>query len=111
VKQPARLHYAGIDWATRTHAVCVVDQTGAVRARFQVPNTGRSFAGLCKRLAKLGVAGVAIERPTGRWSRPWWTTGDLAHLARRGGLRPGQAPRGGEAAGCLNPSPTPKGLT
>jgi Transposase len=65
VKQPARLHYAGIDWATRTHAVCVVDQTGAVRARSQVPNTGRSFAGLCKRLAKLGVAGVAIERPDG----------------------------------------------
>ena len=65
MKQPARLHYAGIDWATRTHAVCVVDQTGAVRARFEIPNTGRSFAGLCKRLAKLGVTGVAIERPDG----------------------------------------------
>jgi transposase len=65
VKQPARLHYAGIDWATRTHAVCVVDQSGAVRASFQVPNTGKSFAGLCLRLAKLGVAGVAIERPDG----------------------------------------------
>ena len=65
MKQPATLHYAGIDWATRTHAVCVVDQTGAVRARFQIPNTGKSLAGLCKRLAKLGVAGVAIERPDG----------------------------------------------
>jgi transposase len=65
VKQPAKLHYAGIDWATRTHAVCVVDQTGAIRARFEVPNTGKSFAGLCRRLGKLGVAGVAIERPDG----------------------------------------------
>jgi transposase len=65
VKQPPTLHYAGIDWATRTHAVCVVDQTGAIRARFQVPNTGKSFAGLIKRLGKLGVAGVAIERPDG----------------------------------------------
>jgi len=65
VKQPATLHYAGIDWATRTHAVCVVDQTGAIRARFQVPNTGKSFAGLIKRLAKLQVAGVATERPDG----------------------------------------------
>jgi transposase len=65
VKQPATLHYAGIDWATRTHAVCVVDHTGAIRARFEVPNTGKSFAGLCKRLGKLGVAGVAIERPDG----------------------------------------------
>jgi transposase len=57
--------YAGIDWATRSHAVCVVDHTGAVRARFQVPNTGKTFAGLVRRLVKLGVAGVAIERPDG----------------------------------------------
>jgi transposase len=59
------LHYAGIDWATKTHAVCVVDQAGQIRARFQVPNTGKSFTGLIKRLGKLGVAGVAIERPDG----------------------------------------------
>jgi transposase len=59
------LSYAGIDWATRTHAVCVVDQTGAIRARFEVPNTGKSFTGLIKRLSKLGVAGVAIERADG----------------------------------------------
>jgi transposase len=65
VKQPAALHYAGVDWATRTHAVCVVDPHGAIRARFEVPNTGKSYAGLCKRLARLGVAGVAIERPDG----------------------------------------------
>jgi transposase len=65
VKQPATLHYAGVDWATRTHAVCVVDPNGAIRARFEVPNTGKSYARLCKRLIKLGVAGVAIERPDG----------------------------------------------
>ena len=63
--QPAMAHYAGVDWATRTHAVCVVDAHGAIRARFQVPNTGKSFTGLCKRLVKLAVAGVAIERPDG----------------------------------------------
>ena len=65
MKQPAALHYAGVDWASRTHAVCVVDHTGAIRARFEVPNTGKSFAGLCQRLGRLGVAGVAIERPDG----------------------------------------------
>jgi transposase len=65
VKQPATTCYAGIDWATRTHTVCVVDPTGAIRARFEVPNTGKSFAGLIKRLVRLGVAGVAIERPDG----------------------------------------------
>jgi transposase len=62
---PTRLHDGGIDWATRTHVVCVVDQTGAIRARFEVPNTGKGFTGLIKRLGKLGVVGVAIERPDG----------------------------------------------
>jgi transposase len=65
VKQPATQHDAGVDWATRSHAVCVVDQHGAIRARFKVPNTHKSLTGLGKRLAKLKVAGVAIERPDG----------------------------------------------
>jgi transposase len=65
VKQPTRLHYAGIDWAAKLHVVGVVDAAGAIRARFQVPNTGKSFTGLCRRLAQLGVDGVAIERPDG----------------------------------------------
>ncbi|HVD13035.1 MAG TPA: IS110 family transposase [Actinomycetota bacterium] len=57
--------FAGIDWATKTNAVCVVDAHGSIRARFEVPNTGKTFAGLVRRLAKLTVAGVAIERPDG----------------------------------------------
>jgi transposase len=65
VKQLPKLHYAGIDWATKTHAVCVVDQAGQIRARFQVPNSGKGFTGLIKRLGSLGVAGVAIERSDG----------------------------------------------
>jgi hypothetical protein len=62
VNQPL---FAGIDWATKTHAVCVVDQHGTIRARFQVANTGKSFTGLVRRLGKLAVVGVAIERPDG----------------------------------------------
>jgi transposase len=65
VKQRSKQFFAGIDWASKTHAVCVLDDTGAIRARFEVSNTGRSFAGLVKRLCKLGVIGVAIERPDG----------------------------------------------
>ncbi len=65
MKPCPQLLHAGIDWATRTHVVCVVDHTGAIRARFQILNSGKSFAGLCKRLVKLAVAGVAIERPDG----------------------------------------------
>jgi transposase len=57
--------FAGVDWATKTHAVCVVAADGAIRARFEVPNTGKTFTGLVKRLGKLQVAGVAIERGDG----------------------------------------------
>jgi transposase len=60
-----QLLYAGIDWASRTHAVGVVDDHGGIRARFEVPNTGKGFGGLIRRLTKLQVAGVAIERPDG----------------------------------------------
>jgi transposase len=57
--------WCGLDWAARTHAVCVVEDTGRIRARFEVPNNGKTFAGLIKRLCKLKVTGVAIERPDG----------------------------------------------
>jgi transposase len=63
VKAGGRL--AGIDWASKTHAVCVLEPDGVIRARFEIPNTGKSFAGLLKRLVKLGVQVVAIERPDG----------------------------------------------
>ena len=58
-------HWCGLDWASHTHAVCVVDDAGGIRARFELPNTGKSFAGLVKRLVKIQVEGVAIERPDG----------------------------------------------
>jgi transposase len=54
-----------VDWATKTHAVCVVAADGTIRARFEVPNTGKTFTGLVKRLGRLQVAGVAIERADG----------------------------------------------
>jgi transposase len=60
-----QLLYADIDWATSTHAVAVVDDQGGIRARFEVPNTGKGFGGLIRRLVKLQVTGVVIERPDG----------------------------------------------
>jgi transposase len=63
VKEQRR--WAGLDWATAAHAVCVVEDDGGIRARFEVPNTGKSFDGLIKRLVRLGVHGTAIERPDG----------------------------------------------
>jgi len=64
VKQEGQL-FAGLDWASKTHAVCVVDDTGAITVRFEIPNTGKTFTGLVKRLSKLGVDAVAIERCDG----------------------------------------------
>jgi transposase len=62
---PTPTLYAGIDWATNTHAVCVITDHGSIRAQFDVPNTGKTFTGLVRRLTNLTVAGVAIERPDG----------------------------------------------
>jgi Transposase and inactivated derivatives len=45
--------------------VCVVDDAGNIKIRFEIANTGKTFAGLVKRLVKLGVEGVAIERCDG----------------------------------------------
>jgi transposase len=60
---PSRV--AGLDWASRLHAVCVLEPDGQVRARFDVPHTGAELRGLTRRLVKLGVGQVAIERPDG----------------------------------------------
>ena len=57
--------FAGIDWASQTHMICVVDQDGAITVRFEIPNTGKTFNGLVKRLTKLRVEGIAIERCDG----------------------------------------------
>ena len=60
---PSRV--AGLDWASRLHAVCVLDPDGQVRARFEVPHTGSELRGLTRRLVRLSVSQVAIERPDG----------------------------------------------
>jgi len=64
VKRDGKL-FAGLDWASKTHMVCVVDDAGKIKVRFEIPNSGKSFTGLVKRLTKLGVEGVAIERCDG----------------------------------------------
>jgi len=64
VATPPRF-YAGLDWASKTHAVCVVDAHGTIRARFEIANTGKTFTGLVNRLVKLQELGVAIERSDG----------------------------------------------
>lgn len=57
--------FAGLDWASQTHAVCVIDAHGAVCEHFDIAHDGAGLAELCRRLAGHGKPPVAIERPSG----------------------------------------------
>ena len=66
---PSAQFFAGIDWASEIHAVCVVDAAGEVVSKFTITHTADGIATLARRLGKLGDPGdipVAIERPDGR---------------------------------------------
>lgn len=61
--------FAGIDWASDEHAVCVIDDDGRVLDRFAIGHTADGFERLIRRLARHGQPAdlpVAIERPDGR---------------------------------------------
>jgi hypothetical protein len=64
------LFYVGIDWAAETHAVCVLDPTGRIKAQFMIGHTAAGFAELLHRLGRLAGdpadVAVGIERPDGR---------------------------------------------
>ena len=57
--------FAGIDWAGEEHALCVVDADGRILEGRRYRHDERGLTALCDRLAELGVALVAVERPDG----------------------------------------------
>lgn len=57
--------YAGLDWASRNHAVCVIDQSGKPLIQLEVSHDAAGLGELCRRLKTAGVSAVAIERPSG----------------------------------------------
>ena len=58
--------FVGIDWASRAHAVCIVDQPGRVRWQGSVPHTTEGLTELVGRLRRFrGRLRVALERPSG----------------------------------------------
>jgi transposase len=59
--------YAGLDWASAEHAVCVIDDRGTVVERFTVAHTAEGLADLVRALRRLagGPIKIAIERPSG----------------------------------------------
>ena len=64
------IRFAGVNWASAAHAICLVDAGGTIVERFEVAHSARGLDELCRRLVRARVDRVAIERPTGRWSMP-----------------------------------------
>jgi len=58
-------YFAGIDWASRTHAVCVIDATGKVVLRFDIAHSAEGIERLIRQLRSFKGLAVAIERPSG----------------------------------------------
>ena len=57
--------FAGLDWASRTHAVCVIDERGTVCERLDIAHDAAGLRQLQRRLIHFDRAPVAIERPSG----------------------------------------------
>ena len=57
--------FAGLDWASQTHAVCVIDERGTVAVQFEIEHNAAGLAELCRRLHSVGTTMIAIERPSG----------------------------------------------
>jgi transposase len=55
---------AGIDWAAEAHEVCISEE-GRVLERFSAVHDEEGIAALATKLARAGIARVAIERPDG----------------------------------------------
>ncbi|PIE16546.1 MAG: IS110 family transposase [Proteobacteria bacterium] len=62
--------YAGLDWASAEHAVCVIDRSGTVVDRLTIPHTAEGLGKLVRALDRHGQrdgapVATAIERPSG----------------------------------------------
>jgi len=57
--------FAGVDWASEEHAVCVVDEAGRIVEGRRYRHDEHGLRALCARLLRLRVVLVAIERPDG----------------------------------------------
>lgn len=58
-------YFAGIDWASRSHAVCVLDGTGKIELRLDVPHDKEGIERLIRQLKSFTGVVIAIERPSG----------------------------------------------
>lgn len=57
--------FAGLDWASRSHAVCIIDAHGSVHSQFEFAHDATGLTELRRRLVAAHVTALAIERPSG----------------------------------------------
>jgi transposase len=60
--------FVGLDWASTTHAVCVIDEQGRIQWQGTVPHSAAGLAELVGRLRGVDAPAalrIAIERPSG----------------------------------------------
>jgi transposase len=58
--------FAGLDWASEAHAVCVVDGRGRICWQGSVAHSAAGLAELVRRLRRFGpTLAIALERPSG----------------------------------------------
>ena len=58
-------HFAGIDWASQSHSVCVLDATGHIKVRFDLTHNKEGIERLIRQLKSFQGIVIAIERPSG----------------------------------------------
>lgn len=58
-------HFAGIDWASRSHAVCVLDAQGRVQLQFDIAHSKEGIERLIRQFKSFPGISIAIERPSG----------------------------------------------
>ena len=61
----SEMRFAGVDWASEEHAVCVVDEHGRIVEGRRFGHDEAGIRALCARLVRMEVTLVALERPDG----------------------------------------------
>jgi transposase len=57
--------FAGLDWASQSHSVCIIDEQGELCDQFVIEHNAAALARLQRRLEQFGRPRIAIERPSG----------------------------------------------
>jgi len=57
--------FAGLDWASQSHAVCIIDDHGNVRERVDIAHSAAGLTQLQRSLVRDERPPIAIERPSG----------------------------------------------